>query len=510
MFAKIMQFILNKIITLTHIKKVLKIASKIVAILLLLFIILVLILSIPAVQTGLGNYATKRINRDFKTNININKVSLQFNGDVELKNIYIEDFKKDTLINIVELNTSILGFRNLVKGNLVFGDIDIMGLIFNIKTYKGYKDTNLDVFVARFDSDNPRKGKSDFLLSSSDVSIYDGLFRLLDENRESVRVLEFDDLNINATNFLIKGSDVSARINTLAFKDSRGLVMRNLMTDFVYTLTDMTFANLSIKTPKSILKGDLKFSYNREDFQYFTDKVLVSASFRESNILLDELNTFYNEFGVNQSAKFNVNVSGTLNDLQLENLQLTTSTRTRIFGDINFKNLFNKEPDNFYMNGDFRNLTSTYKDLKSLLPNVLGEAIPSSFDRLGKFTIVGNSQVTSSKVIADIEISTDLGFVDSNLEISKINNIDNAFYEGNLVFNEFDFGVFLNDSNVGIGSLDVDVKGNGFTEKNINTEVKGDVFVIEYNNYSYGGVKVAGNVMNKIFDGNLIVNYEYH
>ena len=54
-----------------------------------MFIILVLILSIPAVQTKLGKYATNEINKEFKTNINIAKVSMQFNGDVELKNIYI-------------------------------------------------------------------------------------------------------------------------------------------------------------------------------------------------------------------------------------------------------------------------------------------------------------------------------------------------------------------------------------------------------------------------------------
>ena len=74
-----------------------------------------LVLSIPAVQTSLGKYVTKLLNDDFKTNINIDRVSLQFNGDVEIKNIYVEDYKKDTLISIKELNTSILNFRNLLS-----------------------------------------------------------------------------------------------------------------------------------------------------------------------------------------------------------------------------------------------------------------------------------------------------------------------------------------------------------------------------------------------------------
>ncbi|WP_298553359.1 translocation/assembly module TamB [uncultured Algibacter sp.] len=463
-------------------------------------------LSIPVVQTGLGKYATKRLNDEFKTNINIDKVSLQFNGDVEIKNIYVEDYKKDTLISITELNTSILNFGNLTNGKLNFGDIDIENLLFHIKTYKGDTDTNLDIFVAKLESDNPRKGKSSFLLSSSDVSIYNSVFKLSNENKETVKALHFENLNINATNFLINGSDVSARINTLAFKDSRGVVVKNLMTDFAYTLTDMTFNNLQIKTPSSVLKGNLKFSYNRDDLQYFVDKVQVNASFKDSNVLLDELNTFYNEFGVNQSAKFSTDISGTLNNLNTTNLKLNTSYNTKVYGDINFKNLFSKEADDFYMNGNFRNLSSTYKDLKALLPNVLGAAIPTSFDRLGYFTIIGNSQVTSSKVIADIEIDTDLGFVDSNLEITRINDIDNADYKGDIKFEQFDFGTFLNDPSVGIGSLDFDVNGKGFIAEKINTQVKGEVFELVYNDYNYNHIKVGGNVQNKIFDGNLNVN----
>ncbi|WMI64641.1 translocation/assembly module TamB domain-containing protein [Aestuariibaculum sp. YM273] len=469
-----------------------------------MFIILVLVLTIPFVQTQLGNYATKKLNNEFKTNINIDRVSMQLNGDIELKDIYIQDYKQDTLISVSELNTSIISVRNAINGQLAFGDIDLEGLVFNIVTYKDATETNLDVFVKRFEDDNPRTEKSSFLMSSSDVSIYDGVFRLLNENNENTKVLEFYNLNINATNFLINGSDVSARINTLNFEDSRGVTVKNLTTNFAYTLTDMTFANLDIKTPNSRLKGDLKFEYLREDLQYFTDKVLVTASFEDSSVLLDELNTFYDEFGKGQEANFSVDLSGTLNDLQTKNLRLRTNRNTRVYGNINFKNLFSKEVGDFSMNAYLSNLTSTYSDLKFLLPNVLGASLPSSLDRLGQFKITGNTQVTASTVIADVKIDTDLGMVDSDLEITTINDIDNASYKGNVIFEKFDFGTFLESPDVGEASLNFDVKGKGFVTETINTQVKGDVYEMMYNGYNYKGVKVAGNVRNKIFDGNLI------
>src|SRR5690606_35689617 len=104
-----------------------------------------------------------------------------------------------------------------------------------------------------------------------------------------------------------------------------------------------TFADLSITTPKSFLNGDLTFKYKREDLQDFTNKVEVVASFRDSDVMLNELNTFYNEFGIQDHARFSVSLSGTLNDLTMMNLRLNTSSQTKVYGDINFKNLFNTE-----------------------------------------------------------------------------------------------------------------------------------------------------------------------
>ena len=285
-----------------------KILGKIAGIILLIFLIIFLILAIPAVQTKLGKYATTRLNDDFNTDINIGKVGLQLNGDVELKEILIKDYKKDTLISIGELNTSIISFRNLYNSKLNFGDIDIQDLFFNLKTYEGEEDTNLDIFVARFDDDNPRVGPSKFLFSSSDVSIENGIFRLSDENLDDPEVFVFSDLNANTTNFLINGPDVSSRINKFSFIDSRGIKVEDLMANFEYTRSHMIFDDLNIKTEASELKGDLRFDYKREDLKDFTDKVNVLASFNDSEVSLTELNVFFDEFGVNQKAKLNADL----------------------------------------------------------------------------------------------------------------------------------------------------------------------------------------------------------
>ncbi|WP_439152429.1 translocation/assembly module TamB domain-containing protein [Winogradskyella sp.] len=467
----------------------------------MLFLIIFLILGIPVVQTQLGKYATERLNEDFKTDINIGKVGLQLNGDIELKEILIRDYKKDTLISIGELNSSIISFKKLYNSKLNFGDIDIHELIFNLKTYEGEEDTNLDIFVAKLDDDNPRVGPSEFLLSSSDMSIENGIFRLIDENRDTPKVLEFVDLNANTTNFLINGPDVSSRINKFSFTDSRGIKVENLMANFEYALDHMNFADINIKTEKSDLKGDLRFDYKRKDLKDFTDKVNVTASFKDSEVSLTELNVFFDEFGINQRATFNADLSGTLNNLQANNLNISTTRNTRIIGDINFKNLFGQEDDGFELDGKFQNLASNYNDLTALLPGILGNSLPTVFAKVGNFRINGTTYVTEERIDADMNITTDLGFVKSNLELVNIDDIDNANYIGNVVFDEFDIGTMINDPMVKNISANVDLDGKGFTLDNLRTEVKGQVFVLDYNNYKYENITVSGDLGNKIFNG---------
>jgi len=464
-----------------------------------------LILSIPAVQTKLGRYITDRVNNDFKTNINIGRVGLQINGDIELKEILIRDYKKDTLISVGELNSSIISFRNLYNSKLNFGDIDLKDVAFNLKTYKGENDTNLDVFVAKFDSDNPRVGPSEFLFSSSDVSIQDGIFRLIDENLETPEIFQFTELNANTTNFLINGPEVRARINKFSFKDSRGIAVKNLMANFEYTLNHMNFGDLNIKTDASELKGDLRFDYKREDFKHFTDKVNVKASFRDSNISLTELNAFFDEFGTDQHANFNADLSGTLNNLKAKNLNVSTTSNTRILGDITFKNLFSSKEDSFALYGDFQNLASNYRDLTALLPRLLGNSIPTVISKVGNFKIKGSSLITAKSVEADLEIDTGLGFIKSSLKLTNIDNIDNASYVGNVILDEFNIGELINDPLVKNTTLNLDVNGKGFTIENLNTKVKGRVSVLNYNNYTYRDIVLSGDLGNSIFNGVLQV-----
>lgn len=58
-----------------------------------------ILLSLPFVQTKLGKIATDNINKEFGTDINIEKIAISPFGTVKLGDILVRDHHKDTLFS---------------------------------------------------------------------------------------------------------------------------------------------------------------------------------------------------------------------------------------------------------------------------------------------------------------------------------------------------------------------------------------------------------------------------
>lgn len=465
-----------------------------------------MVLSLPAVQTRLAKYATTTINKEFGTNINIDRLRFSLiSWDTSLKGIYIEDYKKDTLFYVDELKTSVLSLGNLVQGKLEFGDIKINRLHFKLKTYAGERTTNINVFVDKLDNKKPRApGTPPFLFSSSFVDINNSKFQYIDENLENSNALSFDSLNIEGNQFKIVGPEVSTDIRDMSFFSTRGIYVQQMATNFKYTREQMRFDSLEIKTPLSELKGNLVFDYDREDFVDFLNKVKLEASFEESTVAFDEINLLYNEFGQGKQATFSANLSGVLNDLNTDDLFLF-SDNTGIRGDFNFKNLFNKQKP-FALDAKMKNVTSNYYQLNALLPNLIGNSLPSSFSKLGQFTIRGDALITNSSIDAKVNLNTAVGSSYTDIVLTNFNNIDNATYKGFVSLIDFNLGDFVGSSALGKTTLDFNVEGKGFVKEKLNTEVIGQVYSIDFNKYTYKDLQVSGVLKDELFDGSLVSN----
>ena len=66
------------------------------------------LLSFSVVQTALARLITDRINRQYGTEIHIEKIDLSSIRNVELRSVLILDHRRDTLFSVGSLETTIL------------------------------------------------------------------------------------------------------------------------------------------------------------------------------------------------------------------------------------------------------------------------------------------------------------------------------------------------------------------------------------------------------------------
>jgi len=470
-------------------------------------LVLGIALSLPFVQTKIARYFVESINQDFGIHISIEEAAVSVFGGVKLKNVLIIDHHKDTLIYANRIKTNILDSSKSLDGDLIFGDITLDGMYFNMKTYKNEKYSNLDKFVDAFKNDKP-PSKKHFLLTATNAKITNGHYTLIDLNRVGSKDVDFTKLNASVSNLKVYGPEVNTKINKMTFQDHRGIFVESLSGKFSYTKKNIKLENLDLVTKESNLKGDIALNYNidKGDFSHFVDQVEFDIKLYKASLASNEIRYFYDELGKNLKFYVKGRIKGPLNNLKITNLKFVDSKKSQIIGTLNFKNLFPNKDQAFYMDGNFARLSTNYDNLVSILPNVLGKSLPVILKKLGDIDLVGNTQVTTTSVVADFVMTTQLGKVKSDLIIENMNLADKAAYVGNVVLDNFDIGKLLDRKDVGKASLNLDVDGKGFSEKYLNTAIIGDIQKIEYNNYAYSNVVVNGNFNSSLYKGQLAVN----
>ncbi|WP_228012064.1 translocation/assembly module TamB domain-containing protein [Flavobacterium hungaricum] len=470
-------------------------------------LVLAIILSLPVVQTQIANYVTNSLNEDFNVDISVEKTAINIFGGVKLKNVLIRDHHKKTLIYSDIITTDIASFSRLLDGDLIFGDLRLTGLIFNLKTYKGEDENNMNKFVQAFESDQKGK-KSDkhFLLTAKNGYIEKGRFTVIDENKTTPKFLDFTKLNAYISDFKLYGPDVNTNIHRFSFQDHRGLYVSNFAGKFSYTKKQIKVENLAIKTKRSSIYGLAELNYKPGDFLHFTDKVRFNVVMDSASIGSNDIRYFYDGLGKNQHFKIKTKLTGPLNDLTLNKLRLSDTNGSKINGTINFKNLLGTKEQKFFMDGKFDKLISSYDNLVVLLPGILGRKLPKEMKRIGKFNIVGKAKVSVTALETTFKMGTDLGNGQVELHMNNMDFIDKASYSGNIILDNFNIGAVLARKDLGKTTLNLDVDGVGFTEKYLNTIIKGDIAKLDYNKYTYNNIIVNGNFKLPYYKGQIAIN----
>lgn len=448
--------------------------------------------------------------------------------------------KTDTSKNVIQLNLKVVDF-NRVKifqkdewagqnKMISFDKINFTTDVFDTKNktikinelnlehplYAEYSYQGIRPQIISASSDSLQPGlqwnKENWLIAINNIKITDGGFSIIQAthkdaiNDRSVQLNIFDGshiitsaINGNFKNVKLVQDTISANVS-IAVKERSGFEIKKLIADYTFTPEVMEFKNLDLTTKRSHLKNYYAMRYKNfnEDFANFTQAVTLEANFTGSEISSDDISYFAPALKTWKRNFFaNGNVAGTIDNLSGRHLLIKSGSNNYFEGDISIRGLPNANETFLTIKSD--NLSTSYAELAVIIPSLKKVSSPN-LNALGNIHFTGNFTGFFNDFVTYGTLSTSLGTLITDLHMKFPDNGISS-YSGKVATNSFNLGKFIDDNTLGNISFNGNINGKGFSAKNVDVTLDGNIKQVEFNNYNYQNIFAKGNFKNKLFSG---------
>lgn len=293
-------------------------------------------------------------------------------------------------------------------------------------------------------------------------------------------------------------ADTFAAKADLVTKERSGLQVQKLKTDLRFHPQLMEFANLYLKTNRSLLTNYFAMRYNSTgDLSDFIHAVKLDARFKDASLWSDDIAFFAPQIkDWNRVFKLNGQVKGTVDALQGNGVNFR-SGNTALNGDFSIDGL--PDINSAYINVEANDLITNYADAATFIPAIRYVKMPN-LRKLGAIRFRGTYTGFINDFVAFGTLQTSLGTLRTDLNMKLPKNGD-PVYSGTLSTGNFQLGQFLNDPKLGLVDFKGAVKGRSFTWNRLDLILNGEIHRIQYGNYTYQNITAKGRLNNRSFDG---------
>lgn len=474
------------------------------------------LLQTPRVQTWLAQRAAAYLSAELKTKVTVGKVSIRFVKSVLLKDLYIEDLHHDTLLFAKELLVNIRDFK-YSKQNLVVSEFKLDSANFYLTRYQGERHDNIQFLSDYFSSGTDTvAGTSKWKIKLEKIRLQHVTFRhdVQDDSlqREGVDFahLHVKDINGELDNISILKDSIFLTIHKLRFRDRSNFELTELSTEAKIAPDEMRLNRLVIRTPYTDLHTDLIFRYDSMSaFDDFLTKINFNSDFKNSTVSFNDIAFFAVDLkGMNKSVKLDGNFKGTVSRFKGKNVTINIGDHSFFKGNITMTGLPTIEET--YMDILATDVQLNKKDIESIpLPPFNRQnhvVIPDNLTSLGKVNFKGKFTGFISDFVAYGNITTDIGFISSDINVKVDAKKKTTVYSGHLSTNHFDLGKIVSSADIGRLTMSADVKGSGVKLENMDAKLIGTIDAFELKKYTYRGIKINGEVSKKLFTGSFTIH----
>lgn len=311
--------------------------------------------------------------------------------------------------------------------------------------------------------------------------------------------LDFSSLNLDLTNFKMENNEFEGKVNSAKIQEKSGLSIEEFRTQFVYASQMAYLENLYLKTPKTLLRDNITLNYTSID-QLSEDlgNVELKADIRNSQIGFQDILTLvpslrntspFNKYP-NAILAVNAQLQGKVDDLFIQNLQVSGLDQLKIDANGRIQNAMN--PDNLYFDLNIKEASSSAKTIYNLVPK---NTIPSTITLPSFFTIRGMAKGSTEVIDANLKLTSTLGNADvlANLDMRRKNQ---ELYDVKANLKDLKIGTIIQNNDLGAITARISAKGESFDFKRANADLTGDVTYLDYNGYRYQNMDLVGKIRN--------------
>jgi hypothetical protein len=320
--------------------------------------------------------------------------------------------------------------------------------------------------------------------------------------------MSISEINLDADRISIKNDTLTFRVNEFSFKERSGLNVHRLVADtgIIRFGKEVTLREFRLIDDFSDIKmRNLSMIYNGvKDFTDFINKVNLVIDAYDSDIDFATLGYFapaLNKIPI--TANFDGQITGHVADLRSDNFNIETLSKTSISGRFSILGL--PDIDNTMIFLDLKHLATNPGDITAIVESITG----STLEEKETLYAFGNMQFhgTYTGLIRDF---VSYGYLKSELGVVEIdilfNNQKNYIkFSGELAARKFNAGKLFKSPLVGLSEFNMQVDGTIQSNKN-DIFGKGNISLLEFNNYKYNNIGLEGRLVGQSFDGEVKIS----
>ena len=475
-------------------KKLKHICNGIIWTLIVLYLLLIVLMHLPSVQTFLGKEVAEALADKFGTKVEVGKVNLGFFNRIIIDDVMMYDQQGDSLIYASRLSAKI-DYMAATQGKISVSSAQIFGLRANLYRQTAKSPANFQFVLDSLASKDTTQHKPlDLHIGSliirrgaiaynqRDVAPRSGVF-----SPQHIRVSELSShILLNH----VTDNSIDLLLKKLSFKDESGFKLQSLHFKLQADRQKATLKEFRLLMPRSeLVLDDLKATYRFEGKRFIPESLRFKGGIQQSKITFADVASLVPALRHFDDAVFvSSRFSGTAKSISVPSLNLRTGS-----GSINLqaRGSYSHASSHPAWNADIANLNLSPAGVEFLAENLGSKVkIPKEIQRLGTIHLTGKAKGYEKVLSAKGNIETDAG----NISLQAVKNDDRI--KASVDTRGVNLGRILDNRKLGTVVAKIDAHG---TMKHI--FAKGNIARFDYGNYDFHNIEIDGDYDMKTLRG---------